>query len=347
MCRFICYRGTDLLLADLLYRPSNSLIRQSFHALDRPEPLNGDGFGVGWYQRQITPTPCALTSTMPAWSNQNLRRLSQHVASDCFFAHVRAASPGMRVSHANCHPFQYGRLLWMHNGLVSEFRRIKRRLRASLPDAIYNHIEGTTDSEHAFGLFLNALGDTERICSASEMAEAMVQTIEQLEKWTAEGGPAGPSYYNFAVTDGLSVAAVRYASDPTLEPMSLYCSVFGRYACHKGIGKLLDCHVSERSVIISSERLTSDPNHWHCVPPNHLLMVNPDRTIKIEAMDVSRIGNRVHIPPLSSTSRLAIGIDHTDRHEAAATSRDDSTTDTANPERSEKFVDLWGNSLPW
>lgn len=43
MCRFICYRGPDLLLADLLYRPANSLIRQSFHALDRPEPLNGDG----------------------------------------------------------------------------------------------------------------------------------------------------------------------------------------------------------------------------------------------------------------------------------------------------------------
>lgn len=310
MCRFICYRGPGLLLADLLYRPANSLIRQSFHALDRPEPLNGDGFGVGWYRRQISATPCVITSTMPAWGNQNLRRLSQHVTSDCFFAHVRAASPGMRVSEVNCHPFQCGRFLWMHNGLVNEFRNIKRRLRASLPDAIYDQIEGTTDSEHAFGLFLNGLGDTERICTASEMAQAMVQTIEQLERWTAEAGPAGPSYYNFAVTDGLSVAAIRYVSDPTLEPASLYCSIFGRYKCHEGMGKLLDCHVSERSVIISSEMLTSDPSHWHRVPPNHLLMVNPDLSIKVEAMDVSRIGKRVHIPPPTSTSHLAIKVDH-------------------------------------
>jgi glutamine amidotransferase len=340
MCRFICYRGPDLLLADLIYRPANSLIRQSFHALDRPEPLNGDGFGVGWYRRQITATPCVITSTMPAWSNQNLRRLSQHVTSDCFFAHVRAASPGMRVSEANCHPFQQGRFLWMHNGLVSEFRRVKRRLRASLPDAIYDHIEGTTDSEHAFGLFLHALRTTERICSASEMAEAMVQTIEQLEKWTAEAGPAGPSYYNFAVTDGLSVAAVRYVSDPTLEPASLYCSIFGRYECHQGVGKLLDCHVSQRSVIISSEMLTSDPSHWHRVPPNHLLMVNPDLSIKVEAMDVSRIGSRVHIPPASSTSHLAIKVDHKDQRESAATSRDDSAVGAVVRQRSGEFVEL-------
>jgi glutamine amidotransferase len=316
MCRFICYRGPDLLLADLLYRPANSLIRQSFHALDRPEPLNGDGFGVGWFRRQITDTPCVITSTMPAWSNQNLRRLSRHVTSDCFFAHVRAASPGMRVSHANCHPFQHERFLWMHNGLVSQFHRIKRRLRASLPDAIYDRIEGTTDSEHAFGLFLHALGDTERNCSASEMAEAMVQTIEELEKWTAEAGPAGPSYYNFAVTDGLSVAAVRYVSDPTVTPASLYCSIFGRYECHEGMGRLLECHVSQRSVIISSERLTSDPSHWHCVPPNHLLMVNPDLSINVEAMDVSRIGSRVHIPPQSSTNHLAIKVDHMEQHKS-------------------------------
>jgi predicted glutamine amidotransferase len=209
--------------------------------------------------------------------------------------------------------------------LVSQFHRIKRRLRASLPDAIYDRIEGTTDSEHAFGLFLHALGDTERSHSASDMAEAMVQTIEQLEKWTAEAGPAGPSYYNFAVTDGLSVAAVRYVSDATLKPASLYCSIFGRYKCHEGMGKLLDCHVSQRSVIIASEMLTADLSHWHSVPPNHLLMVNPDLGIKVEAMDISRIGSRVHIPPSSSTNHLAIKVDHRDQHQNSNLRQGEST----------------------
>jgi len=125
MCRFVCYRGPEILLADLLYKPTNSLIRQSFHAKERTEPLNGDGFGVGWYAPQISSTPCVFASLTPAWSNQNLRQISEHVKSGCFFAHVRAASPGMPVSEANYHPFQYGRFLWMHNGGIRDFWRIK------------------------------------------------------------------------------------------------------------------------------------------------------------------------------------------------------------------------------
>src|SRR6266702_6768299 len=212
MCRFLCYKGPAILLADLLYRPTNSLILQSFHAKERTEPLNGDGFGVGWYAPHISSTPCVFASLTPAWSNQNLRQISEHVKSGCFFAHVRAASPGMRVSEANCHPFQYERFLWMHNGGIRDFWRIKRRLRASLPDQLYNMIGGTTDSEHAFAVFLHLLGDPGRVCSANEMGQALVETIAQLERWTAETGFSGPSYYNFAVTDGCSIAAVRYVS---------------------------------------------------------------------------------------------------------------------------------------
>jgi glutamine amidotransferase len=289
MCRFICYRGPEILLADLLYRPVNSLIRQSFDAKERTEPLNGDGFGIGWYTPQINSTPCVFASVTPAWSNQNLRRLSEHVKSECLFAHVRAASPGMRVSEANCHPFEYGRFLWMHNGMVRDFSRIKRRLRASLPDHLYNNIGGTTDSEHAFALFLHLLGDTERICCADEMGQALVETILQLERWTAETGISGPSYCNFAVTDGQSVAAVRYVSDPNLKPASLYCSTGGRYECRDGVCKLCDCCERERTVIIASERLTSDPKNWVRVPPNHVLTVAPNLTVNVEPMDLSRI----------------------------------------------------------
>src|SRR6266508_374508 len=188
MCRFLCYRGPENILSVLLYRPTNSLIRQSFHAKERTEPLNGDGFGVGWYAPQISSTPCIFASVTPAWSNQNLRRLSEHVKSGCFFAHVRAASPGMRVSEANCHPFQHGRFLWMHNGTIEGFWQIRRRLRASLPDQLYDAIQGTTDSEHAFAVFLQLLGDTERVWSAKEMGHALVVTIAQLERWTAQTG---------------------------------------------------------------------------------------------------------------------------------------------------------------
>jgi glutamine amidotransferase len=295
MCRFLCYRGPEILLADLLYRPANSLILQSFHAKERTEPLNGDGFGVGWYAPQISSTPCVFASLTPAWSNQNLRQISEHVKSGCFFAHVRAASPGMRVSEANCHPFQYGRFLWMHNGGIRDFSRIKRRLHASLPDRLYNMIGGTTDSEHAFAVFLHLLGDTERICSAKEIGRALVGTIAQLEQWTAEAGFSGPSYYNFAATDGQSVAAARYVSDPTVEPQSLYYSVGGKYQCSRdGVCSFSECAARERTMIIASERLTSNNEDWFRVAPNHVLTVDPDLTAIVRLMDVARIGSYVN-----------------------------------------------------
>jgi predicted glutamine amidotransferase len=40
MCRFLAYKGAPITLDKLLYQPKNSLIRQSYKAQERPEPLN-------------------------------------------------------------------------------------------------------------------------------------------------------------------------------------------------------------------------------------------------------------------------------------------------------------------
>lgn len=288
MCRFLCYRGTPILLSELLYQPKNSLILQSYKAKERKEPLNGDGFGIGWYAPEISPTPSAFTSLTPAWSNRNLRRLAEHIKSPCFFAHVRAASPGMHVAEANCHPFQFGRYLWMHNGGIEGFSQIKRRLRQSLPDPLYQAIQGTTDSEHAFAVFLHCLEDTEREISAHEIGQAIVKTIAQLEAWTAEAGTVGPSYYNFAVTDGRSVATVRYVSDQRLEPISLYYAAGRMYECSTETCRLIEAPPSERAVIIASERLTEEREAWVRVAPNHLLTVTAELEVSVELMQVER-----------------------------------------------------------
>ena len=285
MCRFLCYAGPEVLLAELLYRPKNSLILQSYQASDRPEPLNGDGFGVGWYSRGVARTPGVFKSVTPAWNNMNLQGLAGHISSPLFFAHVRAASPGMRVSEANCHPFARGRYLWMHNGTVGGFDRVKRRIRESLPDHAYDAVEGTTDSEHAFAVFLALVGDADRRLPAAELGGALVETIRWVEHWTEEAGVTAPSYFNFAVTDGESVAAVRYVSDPVLEPASLYYSAGKRYGCREGVCRFSEGSPQERSVIIASERLTEEKGDWVRVAPNHVLTVGPGLEVGVELMD--------------------------------------------------------------
>lgn len=268
------------MLADLLYRPGHSLILQSYQSQERREPLNGDGFGVGWYQPTISQTPCVFTSLTPAWSNRNLQRLAEHVMSPCFFAHVRAASPGMQVAESNCHPFQFGRYLWMHNGGIKDFTYIKRQVQQSLPDHLFHAIQGTTDSEHAFAVFLNLLGDTEQIVSAKDLGQLLVRTIERLEQWTLDAEIVGPSYYNFAVTDGLSMAVIRYVSDQRLEPTSLYFSAGIRIS-----------QTMQRAVIIASERLTEQKGDWVRVAPNHVLTITANLEIEVELVSVQRRAN--------------------------------------------------------
>ena len=47
MCRFLVYKGTDMLMADLLTRSAQSLIRQSYRAREREEPLHSRyGFAI-------------------------------------------------------------------------------------------------------------------------------------------------------------------------------------------------------------------------------------------------------------------------------------------------------------
>ncbi|KAJ1936800.1 glutamine amidotransferase subunit, partial [Kickxella alabastrina] len=113
MCRFLLYKSNSpILLADLLTRPAHSIIMQSFNCklrIDMRRPMNGDGFGIGWYDEPRT-KGCIFTSTLPAWSNLNLQRLAEKIKSALVFAHVRATTGETATSESNCHPWQFGNL---------------------------------------------------------------------------------------------------------------------------------------------------------------------------------------------------------------------------------------------
>jgi glutamine amidotransferase len=289
MCRFLTYAGAPLLLADLLYRPTNSLIMQSHHAREREEPLNGDGFGVGWYVPEIDPSPCVQRSVAPAWSNRNLQNLSAKTRATCLFAHVRAASPGLMVTETNVHPFAYDRFMWMHNGSIAGFHKIKRTLRESLKDEFYDMIQGTTDSEHAFAVFLNAVRTPFGETSGEEMHRALVETIVRLNEWTERAGIAETSFYNFAVTDGRSTVVSRYATGAETKGASLHFSRGLRFEClPDGLCDMHSVKQGEKAaaVIIASERLTDDPTDWEDVPDNHTIMVLPDSGVQIEPINL-------------------------------------------------------------
>ncbi len=280
MCRFLVYRGREIFMSDLLMKAEQSLILQSYKARERQEPLNGDGFGVGWYNHEIDPTPCVFTSIQPAWSNRNLFRLSEKTRSTCFFAHVRAASPGAYVSEFNCHPFQFEQFLWMHNGKIAQFAKIKRLLRESLDDNYYNMVQGGTDSEHAFALFLNTLGERIDDYSINDLNEAMQTTINQIMQWQREVGTDEPSFLNFALGDGFNIVVSRYVSHSEHPPATLYFSAGERIEIRADRYRMASSHKHPHTVVIASEPITADRSDWQAVEPNHIISVTPELHIR-------------------------------------------------------------------
>ena len=124
MCRWLGYSGDPILLEDVLFKPKNSLIDQSMSSKSAETPTNADGFGVGWYGNR--PTPGLFRSIRPAWNDFNLRDLAAQVASPLFLAHVRATSLAT-VQETNCHPFRYGKWLFVHNGEVDGIELIRKK----------------------------------------------------------------------------------------------------------------------------------------------------------------------------------------------------------------------------
>ena len=80
---------------------------------------------MGWYGEH--PEPGLYREVRPAWSDENLRYLCRHIHSHLYFAHVRA-STGTPVTRPNCHPFACGRWLFMHNGMIGNWTRMRRQV---------------------------------------------------------------------------------------------------------------------------------------------------------------------------------------------------------------------------
>jgi predicted glutamine amidotransferase len=263
VCRWLAYSGSPIRLEELLVKRDRSLIDQSLHARQGATPTNGDGFGVGWYEGVATPR--LYRSTHPAWNDRNLREVAAGISSPLFFAHIRA-STGTAIQETNTHPFRYGRWLWMHNGLIREFPRVKRELVLAVDDSLFPSIEGTTDSEAMFFLALTFGLETDPVTAVARM-------VGFVEETGHKHGVDHPIQMTVATTDGRSVWAFRYSSER--DSRSLYFStrmdtLKALYPESKELAEL-----SDETRVIVSEPLGDLPGAWNEVPESHVGIVRP------------------------------------------------------------------------
>jgi predicted glutamine amidotransferase len=283
MCRFVLYRGRPIALAALLTEPENSLIHQSYASREREEPLNGDGFGVVWYVPTVGPDAALLRMITPAWSNQNLRHLARVTRSGTVLAHVRAASENLPVTETNTHPFVWGRYAFMHNGEIGGFSAIKRALLDQLGPEAYGMIEGTTDSEHLFGLVVDRLVRGAEGAPQEVLAQALAGAIADVLGLVRGAGVEEVSTLNVALSDGECAVVCRFSDGEDDDAPSLHLHTGKHYHCESGVPRLEAVEIGEHAVIVSSEALTDDPD-WAVVPPNHLVVISGARDVEVRPL---------------------------------------------------------------
>jgi glutamine amidotransferase len=257
MCRWLAYSGSPVLLEELLYKPKHSLIDQSLHSTMGAETTNGDGFGVGWYG--VGETPGTFHSIEPAWNDRNLRELSGHLSSGLVFAHIRASS-GSPVQQTNCHPFRYGKWLWMHNGLIADFHLVKRELVLAIGPEWYPLIEGSTDSEAFFHLALT-MGLEDDPPGAVERAVGFIEHVGR------SAGIQHPIQMTVATTNGESLWAFRYSSEGKSRSLFYSTRVDTLREQHPEVEILHE--VSDESRLVVSEPLGDLKGAWNEVPESH------------------------------------------------------------------------------
>jgi predicted glutamine amidotransferase len=263
MCRWLAYSGSPIRLEELLVKRDRSLIDQSLHARQGATTTNGDGFGVGWYENGEVPR--VYRSTHPAWNDRNLRELAAGISSPLFFAHIRA-STGTAIQETNTHPFRHGSWLWMHNGLIREFARVKRELVLAVDDSLFPSIEGTTDSETMFYLALTFGLEDDPVAAV----EQMIGVVEETGK---AHGVEYPIQMTVATTDGRSIWAFRYSSEHDSRSLHFSTRMDSLKAMYPDSEEL--ARLSDESRVVVSEPLGDLPGAWNEVPESHVGIVQP------------------------------------------------------------------------
>jgi glutamine amidotransferase len=145
--------------------------------------------------------------------------------------------------------------MFMHNGMIGSWSRIRRQVEALIPDELYGSRVGTTDSEAVFLAIMGAGGDKDPV-------GATRQVLERLTGIVNASGMTEPLRFTAALANGADLYAFRYAANDT--PNSLYYRESGGNA------------------VIVSEPLDADRAHWKQVPPGHVIIARAGKPVSLE-----------------------------------------------------------------
>ncbi|MFE3866147.1 class II glutamine amidotransferase [Streptomyces goshikiensis] len=254
-----------------------------------PARTHGDGFGIGWYSPGGDGIPAVYREAGPAWNSRNLLELGRNIHSQLFFAHVRSAT-GTPVQQTNCHPFRHDRWLWMHNGAIAEFQRLRRDLMMAVSPSLFPLIEGSTDSEIMFFLAVT-FGLYE------DVPGAVAQMAWFVEQTALEHGVPEALQMTVAVSDGVRIWAFRYSTAG--RSRSLFCKAENMRSRRSCQDSERPGYISAVSRLIVSEPLDELSEAWVELPEASYLVVQSDTALNFLPFAPNPLQPHTHIASMN------------------------------------------------
>ena len=253
------------------------------NALGVQSNLHPDGWGVAFY---VDGSPHVTRSPSTALGDSLFHRLSGVVSSQTVLAHVRKATQGAHTV-LNCHPFQYGRWVFAHNGDVPGFDGRREALMAQVAPELQRFVLGETDSEVIFFVFLTLLAERGPLAARHELdvvSNALGRTVQRVRE-LCDDGKADPALLTLMVTDGEILAASEGGKNLFWSTYKRRCSDRDRCSSLSAACESPTTSGHVNHFIVSSEPLQGE-NVWEAFGPGEIVAV--DRNMRLHRAHVDR-----------------------------------------------------------
>lgn len=242
------------------------------NALGAQSNAHPDGWGVAYY---VDGSPHVTKSPTHALGDQLFHRLSGLVSSETVLAHVRKATQGSK-SLLNCHPFQFGRWVFAHNGDIPGFADgLAPLLREEIAPRLRRYVFGDTDSETIFFIFLTLLQNQTPSSQRPDLTAvvAAVQATLDRVRSICQRHTKDVVLLTFIVTDGDVMVATQGGKELSFSTYKRRCPDRGTCPSLSSACEAPSIDGRVNHLIVSSERLQGS-NVWEELAPGDILAVD-------------------------------------------------------------------------
>lgn len=306
MCRLLGYLGEDLQVSALMTDADSSLTRQATDSsVQNFMNVAGTGF-VAWENGSLNEDePYTYKSIELPMYDRTLMGLTKKLKANCVVGHIRATVYGnlSLVNTTNVHPFQFPgvKTVLAHNGGLADFPKMKFALANMCKPEIANKVEGTTDSEWIYALFLSMLDDPYADHTSEEIATATSMTIQQIKLLRDQFHIDTHSVINLIISNGKFIVATCFTYDfgcykgivspAVLAPQmhSFWYTAGDKFGNYDGHWAMYDedRDGASSSIILASEPLSRNDASWFEIQKYSLAVIDRiDGKIKVDIRDL-------------------------------------------------------------